>query len=121
MRKFFLVLSVMLYTTAAFAQEKENILYILDGKIVSKADLDKVNPACIKSANVVKGFDKAMIITTGESSSRNRNCDFAVVGINGLLCAGVVEGGYSRFLYSHLEVKGEITAKNPLCHKRFRW
>lgn len=82
MRKFFLVLSVMLYTTAAFAQEKENILYILDGKIVSKADLDKVNPACIKSANVVKGFDKAMIITTGESLSRNRNCDFAVVGIN---------------------------------------
>ena len=82
MKKIILALCVMACASVVFAQEKENILYILDGKIVSKADLDKVNPACIKSANVVKGFDKAMIITTGESSSRNRNCDFAVVGIN---------------------------------------
>lgn len=84
MRKIIIALFVTVFAASAFAQEKENILYILDGKIVSKAEFTNIDPACVKSMKVVKGFDKAMVITTGVASSASTRdeSDFAIIGIN---------------------------------------
>lgn len=74
----------MAFAATAFAQEEENILYILDGKIVSKTEFANIDPTRVKSMKVVKGFDKAMIITTGVTSSTSTRdeADFAIIGIN---------------------------------------
>ena len=56
MRKFIIALFITVFAATAFAQEDENILYILDGKIVSKTEFANIDPARVKSMKVVKGW-----------------------------------------------------------------
>lgn len=67
-----LLLFIVLSTVAvgsALAQGEilssdEKTLYIIDGRVVSKAELDKIPPQIIKSMTVVKDINQVTIITT---------------------------------------------------------
>ncbi len=78
MKKLLLNVLVLFFASVVFAQE-ENVLYILNGKIVSKEVVDKLNPDLIKGVRVAKGFDRAMVITTGSTPADGVNREFELI------------------------------------------
>lgn len=78
MKKLLLNVLVLFFASVVFAQE-ENVLYILNGNIVSKEVVDKLSPDLIKGVRVAKGFDRAMVITTGSTPVDCVNREFELI------------------------------------------
>jgi len=78
MKKLLLNVLVLFFASVVFAQE-ENVLYILNGNIVSKEVVDKLNPDLIKGVRVATGFDRAMVITTGSTPVDCVNREFELI------------------------------------------
>jgi len=45
-------------------QEKSKTLYVIDGKVASKEEFEKMQPEAIKNINVLKGIEEAFVVTT---------------------------------------------------------
>lgn len=66
----------------AFDQEaQDKALYVVDGKVVSKADFDKIESGEIKNINVVKGISKAVVVSTKGVCADNKPVDPKTVSV----------------------------------------
>lgn len=94
MKKLIIVVSMVLACSFAYAQENTrqtqimdgNTLYIVDGILSRKLAVDELPSDAIKSMNIVKGIEKAVIITTREGKVISGR----VVDVDGKPMNGVV-------------------------------
>ena len=63
MKRFLFIVAMGLMAISAQAQQSK-MLYIVDGKVVSKSDVDALQPDKIKNMNVMKGVDAVTVINT---------------------------------------------------------
>lgn len=70
MKRTILIMALMLTTLAVDAQsvETEKTLYIVDGVVTAKEDVDALKPEQIRNMNVVSGIDRAVVVTTVKDS-----------------------------------------------------
>lgn len=68
-----MIAQVAVAQNAAEGQQpvKEKILYIIDGKIVSKETFEKMPSDNIKNINVIKGIESALIMNTKSAEVKN--------------------------------------------------
>ncbi len=66
MKRTILIMALSLVAFAAGAQEKEEskTLYVVDGVVTPKEQVDALPPQQIKNMNVVSGIEKVVIVTT---------------------------------------------------------
>lgn len=65
-----------------FDQEaQDKTLYVVDGRVVSKADFDKIESGEIKNINVVKGISKAVVVSTKGVCADNKPVDPKTVSV----------------------------------------
>ena len=65
MKKFILIISMILAGSLAFAQTTdEKTLYVIDGVVSTKAAADELPSDAISNMNVVKGVESVVVITT---------------------------------------------------------
>lgn len=73
MKKLLGMVALLLIGGTAAAQEQksneEKTLYVVDGRISSKAEVDGLSPDAIANMNVMKGIENAIIITTKQATS----------------------------------------------------
>lgn len=64
MKKYLLALVAVMGITTLMAQEATKTLYIVDGRVVSKADFDTMNPDEIQNVDIFKKIEGAVVVTT---------------------------------------------------------
>ncbi|MBQ9137416.1 MAG: hypothetical protein IJX65_02125 [Alistipes sp.] len=64
MKRTILIVALLLTVLAANAQQNDKILYIVDGQVTAKADVDAIPADNVKNMNVVKGVEQVVLITT---------------------------------------------------------
>lgn len=70
MRKYLIMAVFALAAFAATAQEKsDKMLYVIDGKVVTKAEVDALPSSDVRNINVVKGVEGVTLITTVAATS----------------------------------------------------
>lgn len=70
MKKYLIMAVLAVAAVAATAQEKnDKMLYVIDGKIVSKAEVDALPSSDVRNINVVKGVEGVTLITTVAATS----------------------------------------------------
>lgn len=67
MKKYLLALVAVMGITMLMAQEATKTLYIVDGRVVSKADFDTMNPDEIQNVDIFKKIEGAVVVTTKAS------------------------------------------------------
>ena len=70
MKKYLIMVVFAMAAFAATAQEKsDKMLYVIDGKVVSKAEVDALPSSDVRNINVVKGVEGVTLITTVAATS----------------------------------------------------
>ena len=70
MKKYLIMVVFAMAALAATAQEKsDKMLYVIDGKVVSKAEVDALPSSDERNINVVKGVEGVTLITTVAATS----------------------------------------------------
>ncbi len=70
MKKYLIMAVLAVAAVAATAQEKtDKMLYVVDGKVVSKAEVDALPSSDVRNINVVKGVEGVTLITTVSATS----------------------------------------------------
>ena len=72
MKKILLLAIAAMFAQVAVAQNetkqqrqgKSKTLYVIDGKVASKEEFEKMQPEAIKNINVLKGIEEAFVVTT---------------------------------------------------------
>ncbi|MBQ3255153.1 MAG: hypothetical protein IJA64_05430 [Rikenellaceae bacterium] len=82
MKKYLIMVVFAMAAFAATAQEKsDKMLYVIDGKVVSKAEVDALPSNNVRNINVVKGIEGVTLITT--VAATNPYGEMVVVGTAG--------------------------------------
>lgn len=70
MKKYLIMVVFAMAALAATAQEKnDKMLYVIDGKVVSKSEVDALPSSDVRNINVVKGVEGVTLITTVAATS----------------------------------------------------
>lgn len=70
MKKYLIMAVFAVAAVVATAQEKnDKMLYVIDGKVVSKAEVDALPSSDVRNINVVKGVEGVTLITTVAATS----------------------------------------------------
>ncbi len=70
MKKYLIMAVFAVAAVAATAQEKsDKMLYVIDGKVVSKSEVDALPSSNVRNINVVKGVEGVTLITTVAATS----------------------------------------------------
>lgn len=72
MKRTILIMTLMLVALGVNAQtaQTEKTLYIVDGVVTPKEEVDALKPEQIKNMNIVNGIDKAVVVTTTAKEKR---------------------------------------------------
>lgn len=66
MKKYLLAFVALMGITTLVAQETTKSLYVIDGKVVSKAEFDQLKPETIQNVDIFKDIEGAVVVTTKE-------------------------------------------------------
>lgn len=66
MKKYLLVFVALMGITTLVAQETTKSLYVIDGKVASKAEFDQLKPETIQNVDIFKNIEGAVVVTTKE-------------------------------------------------------
>ncbi|MBQ5718415.1 MAG: hypothetical protein IIV66_04455 [Alistipes sp.] len=69
MKKYLLAFVALMGITTLVAQETTKSLYVIDGKVVSKAEFDQLNPETIQNVDIFKNIEGAVVVTTKSNAS----------------------------------------------------
>ena len=69
MKKYLLALVAVMSFGSLVAQETTKSLYVIDGKVVSKAEFDQLNPETIQNVDIFKNIEGAVVVTTKSNAS----------------------------------------------------
>lgn len=69
MKKYLLAFVALMGITTLVAQETTKSLYVIDGKVVSKAEFDQLKPETIQNVDIFKNIEGAVVVTTKESGN----------------------------------------------------
>ena len=69
MKKYLLVFVALMGITTLVAQETTKSLYVIDGKVASKAEFDQLKPETIQNVDIFKNIEGAVVVTTKESGN----------------------------------------------------
>lgn len=64
MKKYLLVFVALMGITTLVAQETTKSLYVIDGKVASKAEFDQLKPETIQNVDIFKNIEGAVVVTT---------------------------------------------------------
>lgn len=66
MKKYLLAFVALMGITTLVAQETTKSLYVIDGKVASKAEFDQLKPETIQNVDIFKNIEGAVVVTTKE-------------------------------------------------------
>lgn len=66
MKKYLLAFVALMGITMLMAQETTKSLYVIDGKVASKAEFDQLKPETIQNVDIFKNIEGAVVVTTKE-------------------------------------------------------
>ena len=66
MKKYLLAFVALMGITTLVAQETTKSLYVIDGKVASKAEFDQLKPETIQNIDIFKNIEGAVVVTTKE-------------------------------------------------------
>lgn len=66
MKKYLLAFVAVMGITTLVAQETTKSLYVIDGKVASKAEFDQLKPETIQNVDIFKNIEGAVVVTTKE-------------------------------------------------------
>lgn len=66
MKKYLLAFVAVMGITMLMAQETTKSLYVIDGKVASKAEFDQLKPETIQNVDIFKNIEGAVVVTTKE-------------------------------------------------------
>ncbi|MBQ5638867.1 MAG: hypothetical protein IIV06_07460 [Alistipes sp.] len=69
MKKYLLALVAVMSFGSLVAQETTKSLYVIDGKVVSKAEFDQLKPETIQNVDIFKNIEGAVVVTTKSNAS----------------------------------------------------
>lgn len=69
MKKYLLAFVALMGITTLVAQETTKSLYVIDGKVASKAEFDQLQPETIQNVDIFKNIEGAVVVTTKESGN----------------------------------------------------
>lgn len=69
MKKYLLAFVALMGITTLVAQETTKSLYVIDGKVASKAEFDQLKPETIQNVDIFKNIEGAVVVTTKESGN----------------------------------------------------
>ena len=69
MKKYLLAFVALMGITTLVAQETTKSLYVIDGKVVSKAEFDQLKPETIQNVDIFKNIEGAVVVTTKSNAS----------------------------------------------------
>ena len=69
MKKYLLALVAVMSFGSLMAQETTKSLYVIDGKVVSKAEFDQLKPETIQNVDIFKNIEGAVVVTTKSNAS----------------------------------------------------
>lgn len=69
MKKYLLAFVALMGITTLVAQETTKSLYVIDGKVVSKAEFDQLQPETIQNVDIFKNIEGAVVVTTKSNAS----------------------------------------------------
>lgn len=69
MKKYLLALVAVMSFGSLVAQETTKSLYVIDGKVVSKAEFDQLQPETIQNVDIFKNIEGAVVVTTKSNAS----------------------------------------------------
>ena len=69
MKKYLLAFVALMGITTLVAQEATKSLYVIDGKVVSKAEFDQLKPETIQNVDIFKNIEGAVVVTTKSNAS----------------------------------------------------
>lgn len=69
MKKYLLAFVALMGITTLVAQETTKSLYVIDGKVVSKAEFDQLKPETIQNVDIFKDIEGAVVVTTKSNAS----------------------------------------------------
>lgn len=64
MKKYLLALVAVMSFSSLVAQETTKSLYVIDGKVASKAEFDLLKPETIQNVDIFKNIEGAVVVTT---------------------------------------------------------
>ncbi len=64
MKKYLLAFVALMGITTLVAQETTKSLYVIDGKVASKAEFDQLKPETIQNVDIFKNIEGAVVVTT---------------------------------------------------------
>lgn len=69
MKKYLLAFVALMGITTLVAQETTKSLYVIDGKVASKAEFDQLKPETIQNVDIFKNIEGAVVVTTKEGGA----------------------------------------------------
>lgn len=69
MKKYLLALVAVMSFGSLVAQETTKSLYVIDGKVVSKAEFDQLQPETIQNVDIFKNIEGAVVVSTKSNAS----------------------------------------------------
>lgn len=69
MKKYLLAFVALMGITTLVAQETTKSLYVIDGKVASKAEFDQLKPETIQNVDIFKNIEGAVVVTTKSNAS----------------------------------------------------